>query len=96
MAKRYFVNGKEITAAKARELDKQNKKLIESGTLEDLVKCKVICTADSQSVTFGMSPAPAQSKPDKPSAGKNKLAKTSTKKPAKAAKTTKPKTTRKQ
>ncbi len=69
MSKRYFLNGKEITAERARELDKQNQKLIASGTLEDLVKCKVICTADSKNVTFGMSPAPAQAKPKKPAAG---------------------------
>ncbi len=69
MARKYFLNGKEITAERARELDKQNQKLIASGTLKDLVKCKVICTADSKNVTFGMSPAPAQAKPKKPATG---------------------------
>lgn len=69
MKKRYFVNGKEITAEQARELEKKNQKLIASGTLEDLVKCKVICTADSDSVRFGMSPALTQTTPKKRPAG---------------------------
>jgi len=40
--KRYFVNGKEITEATAKEIEKDNNKYMNSGNMEDLLKIKFI------------------------------------------------------
>lgn len=36
--KRYFVNGKEITEAEAKEIEKNNDRYLNSGNMEDLLK----------------------------------------------------------
>lgn len=36
--KRYFVNGKEITEEEAKEIQKNNEKLSNTGNIEDLLK----------------------------------------------------------
>lgn len=40
--KRYFVEGKEITEAKAKEIQKNNDKYFNSGNMADLLKIKFI------------------------------------------------------
>ena len=40
--KRYFVDGKEITKAEAKEIQKNNDKYYNSGNMNDLLKIKFI------------------------------------------------------
>ena len=42
MKKRYFVEGKEITEAEAKEIQKNNDKYFNSGNMADLLKIKFI------------------------------------------------------
>ncbi len=80
MAKRYFVNGKQITTDKLKQIEKRNQELISRGTAEDLVKCKVICTVDGEHAVFGMA-RPPKLTPAKPAtAPKKRASKTTTKK----------------
>ena len=40
--KKYFVSGKEITEAEAREIERMNNEYLASGNMEDMLKIKFV------------------------------------------------------